>query len=69
MSSLSDIDKRYLESILETSGGLVLDYNDATFGELSEATVSTYVEPSTRTVVLRKRTICGHFGCGNSIQS
>ena len=33
MSSLSDIDKRYLESIMEMSGGYVLDYNDATFGE------------------------------------
>ena len=33
MSSLSDIDKRYLESILEMSGGYVLDYTDATFGE------------------------------------
>ena len=33
MSSLSDIDKRYLESILEKGGGYVLDYNDASFGE------------------------------------
>ena len=33
MSSLSDIEKRYLESILEMSGGYVLDYSDATFGE------------------------------------
>ena len=33
MSSLSDIDKRYLESILDMGGGYVLDYTDGTFGE------------------------------------
>lgn len=33
MSSLSDIDKRYLESILDMGGGYVLDYTDHTFGE------------------------------------
>ncbi|SEG23222.1 hypothetical protein [Jhaorihella thermophila] len=33
MSSLSDIDKRYLESLLGMGGGYVLDYNDATFAE------------------------------------
>ena len=33
MSSLTDIDKRYLEKILDMSGGYVLDYSDATFGE------------------------------------
>ena len=34
MSSLTYIDKRYLEKILNMSGGYVLDYSDATFGEL-----------------------------------
>lgn len=33
MSSLTDIDKRYLEKILDMSGGYVLDYTDATFGD------------------------------------
>ncbi len=33
MSSLSDIDKRYLEKILNMGGGYVLDYSDATYGE------------------------------------
>jgi len=33
VSSLSDIDKRYLESLLDMGGGYVLDYSDATFGE------------------------------------
>ena len=33
MSSLSDIDKRYLESILDMGSGYVLDYTDGTFGE------------------------------------
>lgn len=33
MSSLSDIEKRYLERILGMSGGYVLDYSDATYGE------------------------------------
>ena len=33
MSSLTDIDKRYLENILNMSSGYVLDYSDATFGE------------------------------------
>ena len=33
MSSLTDIDKRYLERILAMQSGYVLDYNDATFGE------------------------------------
>lgn len=33
MSSLNDIEKRYLEKILKMSGGYVLDYNDATYGE------------------------------------
>lgn len=32
MSSLSDIDKRYLEKILDMNGGYVLDYKDVTFG-------------------------------------
>ena len=33
MSSLTDIDKRYLEKILDMSGGYVMDYTDTTFGE------------------------------------
>ena len=33
MSSLSDIEKRYLEFILDMGGGYVLDYSDGTFGE------------------------------------
>ncbi|MDP2699427.1 hypothetical protein [Thalassospira sp.] len=33
MSSLTDIDKRYLEKILGMSGGYVLDFSDATYGE------------------------------------
>ena len=33
MSSLTDIDKRYLERILDMGGGYVLDYTDATYGE------------------------------------
>jgi len=33
MSSLTDIDKRYLEKILGMEGGYVLDFSDATFGE------------------------------------
>jgi len=33
MNSLTDIDKRYLEKILEMSSGYVLDYSDATYGE------------------------------------
>ena len=33
MSSLKDIEKRYLERILGMGGGYVLDYSDATFGE------------------------------------
>ena len=65
MSSLSDIDKRYLESILEMSGGYVLDYNDATFGEFLEDTVSIYMDPSTCTSVLQRRRRCVHFGCEN----
>lgn len=34
MSNLTDIDKRYLEKIINMDGGYVLDYSDATFGEL-----------------------------------
>ena len=33
MSSLNDIEKRYLEKILGMGDGYVLDYSDATFGE------------------------------------
>lgn len=33
MSSLKDIDKRYLERLLRMPSGYVLDYSDATFGE------------------------------------
>lgn len=33
MSSLTDIDKRYLERLLEMGSGYVLDYSDASFGE------------------------------------
>lgn len=33
MSSLTDIDKRYLEKVLDMGGGYVLDYTDATFRE------------------------------------
>ena len=34
MSSLADIDKRYLEKILDMSSGYVMGYTDATFGEI-----------------------------------
>lgn len=33
MSSLTDVEKRYLERILNMGSGYVLDYSDATFGE------------------------------------
>lgn len=33
MSSLTDIEKRYLEKLLDMQSGYVLDYSDATFGE------------------------------------
>jgi hypothetical protein len=33
MSSLTDIDKRYLEKLFGMQSGYVLDYSDATFGE------------------------------------
>ena len=33
MSSLTDVEKRYLEKILNMGGGYVLDYSDATFEE------------------------------------
>lgn len=33
MSSLTDVDKRYLEKLLGMQSGYVLDYSDATFGE------------------------------------
>lgn len=33
MSSLTDIDKRYLERMLQMESGYVLDYSDATYGE------------------------------------
>ncbi|MCA3249897.1 MAG: hypothetical protein INF41_05725 [Rhodospirillaceae bacterium] len=33
MSSLTDVEKRYLEKILKMEGGSVLDYNDAKFDE------------------------------------
>ena len=33
MSTLTDIDKRYLEKILDMGGGYVSDYSDATFRE------------------------------------
>lgn len=36
MSSLTDIDKRYLEKVLDMGGGYVLDYTDATFREFFE---------------------------------
>lgn len=33
MSSLTDIEKRYMEKLLEMGGGYVLDYSDASYGE------------------------------------
>ncbi len=33
MSSLTDIEKRYLEKLLRMGGGYVLDYTDTTYGE------------------------------------
>ncbi|WP_299147244.1 hypothetical protein [uncultured Tateyamaria sp.] len=33
MSSLTDIEKRYIEKLLEMGGGYVLDYSDASYGE------------------------------------
>jgi hypothetical protein len=33
MSSLNDVDKRYLVKVLRMEGGYVLDYSDAAFGE------------------------------------
>lgn len=34
MSTLTEVDKRYLEKILRMEGGYLLDYNDMTFGQL-----------------------------------
>ena len=34
MSSLTDVEKRYFEAIFDMRSGYVLDYTDATFGEL-----------------------------------
>lgn len=34
MSTLTDIDKRYLEKLLSMQSGYVLDYSDATFGKI-----------------------------------
>lgn len=34
MSSLTDVDKRYLERLLGMQSGFILDYTDLTFGEL-----------------------------------
>ncbi len=34
MSSLTDVEKRYLETLLGMGSGWVLDYSDATFGQL-----------------------------------
>lgn len=36
MSSLTDIEKRYLEKLLDMGGGYVLDFTDTTFGEFFE---------------------------------
>ena len=36
MSSLTDVEKRYLEKLLNMGGGYVLDFTDATFGEFFE---------------------------------
>ena len=36
MSSLTDIEKRYLEKLLDMGRGYVLDFSDATFGEFFE---------------------------------
>lgn len=33
MSSLTDIEKRYIEKLLDMGGGYVLDYSDASYGE------------------------------------
>ncbi|OWU68767.1 hypothetical protein [Phaeobacter sp. 22II1-1F12B] len=33
MSSLTDIEKRYMEKLLDMGGGYVLDYSDASYGE------------------------------------
>lgn len=33
MSTLTDVEKRYLENILDMGNGYVLDYTDATYGE------------------------------------
>jgi hypothetical protein len=33
MSSLTDVEKKYLEKILAMGGGWVLDYTDAAYGE------------------------------------
>ena len=33
MSSLTDVDKRYLEKLFEMGGGFVLDFSDASYGE------------------------------------
>ena len=36
MSTLTEIEKRYLEKLLDMGGGYVLDFKDATFGEFFE---------------------------------
>ena len=61
MSILSDIDKRYLEFILEMNGGYILDYNDATFGEFFRRHCVNIHGTKYCTLALPKRTIRGHF--------
>ncbi|EQD47076.1 hypothetical protein B2A_08592, partial [mine drainage metagenome] len=42
MSSLTDIERRYLEKLLRMGGGYVLDYSDATFGEFVQSLQDRY---------------------------
>ena len=62
MNSLTSIDKRYLEKILDMESGYVLDFNDATFGEFfARYSVSIFTARNFRLMERRKPKRCVPF--------
>ena len=69
MSSLTAIEKRYLEKMLDMGGGYVLDFTDATFAEFfNQYNVDIHSEQYW-TYGRSKAKNCVRFGNGNRILS
>lgn len=62
MASLTTVERKILEDLLNMSSGYVLDFTNETFADFSETTVSTSRQSGSRKMVIRRQSACERFG-------